>query len=286
MSATSTPSQRRYDSPVTDWPWWFAPVGLIVAIALTLAAALIVEIPASLLGAHFNAAGEPPGSVELIDTLLQDVIFVLTAVMFARSGLRRVRSSQFGLVPTPRRRAAALVVVVIILFLAFTLVWAELLKSSTSEKLLEQLGANEAAALLLGSAVLTCVVAPICEEILFRGFIFTSLRNWRGPWPAAVLTALVFGAVHAASAPEIDLLPLAFLGFLLCMLYRATGSLYPCIVAHALNNSLAFGDLEKWSWQIPVLFAAALAAIYALVLIAKRLGLIEADAASLRPSPS
>jgi hypothetical protein len=268
---------RRYDSPVTDWPWWFAPVGLVVAVVLALAAALIVEIPASIAGVHFSASSEPPGGIELIDTVLQDAIFVITSVLIARSGMRRVRSSQFGLVSTPAVRAAVLVVCAFLVFLVFSIVWATVLKISTEEKLLEQLGANEGTALLIGSAALTCVVAPICEEFLFRGLIFTSLRNWKGPLPAAIITGLVFGAVHATSAPEQDLLPLAVLGFALCMLYRWTGSLYPCIAAHALNNVIAFGELESWGWQIPVLLVGALGAIFLLMQLARRVGLITDD---------
>lgn len=280
MSAASAraPSapRRRFDSPVTDWPWWFAPAALLLAIALALLAAVFVQIPAMALGAHF-VKGEPPGSVELIDTVLQDAIFVATAAMLAHSGLRRVRSSQFGLLRTPLWRAALLVVLAVVLFYGFAAVWSVLLENKTKEKLLEQLGANEGAVLLVGSAVLTCVIAPICEEILFRGFIFTSLRNWRGPWPAAILTGIVFGAVHATSAPEIDLAPLAFLGFVLCLLYRATGSLYPCIAAHAINNCFAFAGLEKWNWQLPVLIVGALTGIFLLVLLAQAIGLIDAS---------
>ncbi len=95
------------------------------------------------------------------------------------------------------------------------------------EKLLEQLGSNEGALLLVPSAALTCVVAPICEELLFRGYIFTALRNWRGTLPAALITGLLFGGVHAGSAPVLDLVPLAALGFGLCLLYRCTGFAVP-----------------------------------------------------------
>ena len=56
------------------------------------------------------------------------------------------------------------------------------------------------------------------------------------------ITGLLFGGVHAGSAPALDLVPLAALGFGLCLLYRYTGSLYPCIAAHSLNNSLAFAQ--------------------------------------------
>jgi membrane protease YdiL (CAAX protease family) len=133
------------------------------------------------------------------------------------------------------------------------------------------------------SATLTCVIAPICEEFLFRGYIFTALRNWHGTWPAAIITGLVFGAVHAGSAPALDLAPLAALGFGLCVLYRFTGSLYPCIAAHALNNSLAFASLEEWNLlQGIALIAASLLAISCVVLAFRRVGLISGSAVALR----
>ncbi len=89
--------------------------------------------------------------------------------------------------------AVAMILVTLLTFLVFSVVWAEILNVNTKEKLLEQLGANEGTRLLLLSAGLTCVVAPICEEFLFRGFIFRALYNWRGLWPAALITGLVFG---------------------------------------------------------------------------------------------
>jgi hypothetical protein len=105
------------------------------------------------------------------------------------------------------------------------------------------------------------VVAPIAEEFFFRGFFFAALRNWKGLWPAAIITGLVFGGIHVGSAEVALLLPLAFFGFVLCLLRERTGSLFPCIVLHSANNSLAFGVSQHWSWQIPLLFVCALAAI-------------------------
>ena len=75
--------------------------------------------------------------------------------------------------------------------------------------------------------MLITVFAPLGEELFFRGFFFGSLRNWRGPWLAAVLTGLVFGAIHAGSSPVGYLVPLAIFGIGLCLLYEWTGSLYP-----------------------------------------------------------
>lgn len=250
-------------------------MALIAALVLAAVAAAVVDIPALVFGVKIGS--ELPPGLELADTFVQDVAFIATAVLFAQLGGRSVRSWQFGLRATPLRRAAGLVVLTLVGFLIFNAAWAAVLEVSTKEKLLEQLGTNESALLLALSALLTTVVAPIAEETLFRGYIFAAFAKWRGWLPAAVLTGLMFGAVHASSAPAVDLVPLAVLGFLLCALYRATGSLYPCIAAHSLNNSLAFGVLEKWGWQIPVLAIAALSAIWLLALGMRSLGVIPRD---------
>ncbi len=261
------------------WSPWTAPAALIGGLVLAAVGGLIVDLPVTLLfGVKITSSHTPPG-IEIADTVVQDVAFVLAAVYCAQIGGRVARAWQFGL----RRpgvgwvSAAGLLVFLLVAFLVLSEIWSVLFNPG-KEKLLEQLGTNEAASLLLLSAGLTCVVAPICEELLFRGYMFTALRSWHGTWPAAVITGLVFGAVHAGSAPALDLVPLAGLGFGLCLLYRYTGSLYPCMAAHSLNNSLAFAALEGWGWQAPVLMAGALAAIAMLVLMAKRIGLIAPEA--------
>jgi uncharacterized protein len=269
------PSVRALRSPDTDWPWWTAPLALVGGLVLAAVGGLLVDIPALVFGASITASHVPAG-LEIVDTVVQDVAFVLAAVFCAQMGGRTVRSWQFGLRPTALRRAVGLVVLTLLGFLFFSLIWATSLHTE-KEKLLEQLGAGESTTLLLASAALTCVIAPVCEEFLFRGFIFTALRNWRGTAPAAIITGLIFGGVHAGSAPAVDLVPLAALGFGLCLLYRYTGSLYPCIVVHSLNNSLAFGSLEGWGWQIPILMLAALALIWLLALALKRGGVISPE---------
>jgi membrane protease YdiL (CAAX protease family) len=264
--------------PPTSQPWppWTAPAALVCGLVLAAVGGLLVDIPALALGVSVTASHVPPG-LEIADTAVQDVAFVIAAVFFAQLGGRGVSAWQFGLRPTRLWPALRLVMLTLVGFLLFSLIWSAVFHAPR-EKLLEQLGTGESTILLLLSAALTCVVAPVCEEFLFRGFVFTALRNWRGVWPAAVISGVVFGGVHAGSAPAADLVPLAALGFFLCLLYHYTGSLYPCIAAHSLNNSLAFGSLENWGWQIPVLMLAALALIGLLVLALIRAGLISAEA--------
>jgi uncharacterized protein len=262
------------------WAPWSAPVALIGGLVLAAVGALIVDLPLTVaFGVKISSKHTPPG-VSIANTVVQDIGFVLVAVYCAHIGGRVVRAWQFGL----RRpgvgwhRAIGMVIALLLAFIVFSAVWVALFHPS-EEKLLETLGANETVALLVLSAALTCVIAPICEEFLFRGYIFTALRRWRGTWPAAVITGLVFGGVHAGSAPALDLVPLAALGFGLCLLYRYSGSLYPCIITHCLNNCVAFSSLEHWGWQLPVLLAASLAAMGVLVTLFKGIGLIAPEGA-------
>jgi membrane protease YdiL (CAAX protease family) len=292
-SQTPPPGPRL---PAADWPWWTGPAALLGGLLLAAIGGLAVDVAVAVLFGVSITSSHLPGGLELADTVVQDAAFVLAVVLFARVGGRTVRAWQLGLQRpgvdwlSPRVGwlwAAGMVVVTMFTFLVFSVIWAEVLHVSEKEKLLEQLGANEGTALLLLSAALTCVVAPVCEELLFRGFLFRALCNWRGMWPAAAVTAVLFGGIHAGSAPAVDLVPLAMLGFALCLLYRCTGSLYPCIAAHSLNNSLAFGSLENWGWQVPVLAVSALTTIAVVAVALRRGGVITAPpAAGSPPRPS
>lgn len=80
------------------------------------------------------------------------------------------------------------------------------------------------------------VVTPISEELLFRGFALRGLLRSMGPGPAVVASALVFAALHLEPGAMI---PIFLTGLALGWLYVKTGSLWPCIAAHAGQNTLA-----------------------------------------------
>jgi membrane protease YdiL (CAAX protease family) len=272
----------RRSSPLPGWPWWTAGAAILFALVLTAVGAVVVDLPAQALGVEVSGSHVPAG-LTIADTFVQDLAFVVGSVYAAKLGGRVVRSWQFGLrrPGSGWRSAGWLIVLLLLVFILLNAVWAEFVHPE-KEKLLNDLGTNKGTGLLLLSAALTCVIAPMCEEFLFRGCIFTSLRSW-GTLPAALVTGLIFGAVHATSAPAEDLLPLAALGFGLCLLYRYSGSLYPSMAAHSLNNSIAFAGLEHWGWQAPVLMVAALAGIALVVAGVKRVGLIAPEGRTLPP---
>lgn len=79
------------------------------------------------------------------------------------------------------------------------------------------------------------LLVPLAEEVLFRGILYSWLRRWGVPVAVAV-SALVFGAFHGLN---FMLFGAAAIGVINALLYEKSGSLWPAIVAHAVNNALA-----------------------------------------------
>lgn len=84
------------------------------------------------------------------------------------------------------------------------------------------------------------VLAPIAEELYFRGFVFRTYLVTRGPLAAYLLSSALFAVLHL-NLPA--MLPIFLLGVLFCFAYQRTGSIVPSMVGHALNNSVAFAIL-------------------------------------------
>jgi membrane protease YdiL (CAAX protease family) len=207
---------------------------------------------------------------DLVATLMQDLCFVGVALFFAQM-VARPRPAQFGLRPTRFWRSVGLVVGGYVAFFLVTAAWVSALNLHEREDLPHKLGADNGPLALTAVVILVTVVAPICEEFLFRGYMYPALRRGVGVWGAAGVTGLLFGAVHAISSPAGFLVPLALFGIGLCLVYEWTGSLYPCIALHALNNSIAFGGSEHWRWWVVALvIAGALAAITSLLAVVRR----------------
>ena len=81
------------------------------------------------------------------------------------------------------------------------------------------------------------ILAPLLEEVLFRGAIQGLLMRLFGhPWPAIIVAALIFGVYHMN---PVQIVYATLLGIILGWIYYRTGSLLSVIVGHVLNNSLA-----------------------------------------------
>lgn len=236
------------------WPPWLAALALVTGFGVTIVLALLVFIITSAVGVSEDAPG-----VNIGLTVVQNLSLVGAAFFFASMGRGRAAAADFGLRPARFWRSIGLLIAVWIGFLALSAAWAAVFALDERQDLPAELGADGPLLNVLAVVVLVTVVAPLGEELFFRGFVFGALRNWNGPWLAALISGIVFGGVHLGSSPVGYLVPLMILGIGLCLLYDWTGSLYPAIALHALNNSIALGANLDWDWQIPVMMVGSTA---------------------------
>ena len=85
--------------------------------------------------------------------------------------------------------------------------------------------------------VLLAIIAPIVEEIIFRGFLYGKLRIKIPKWLAILVTSLVFGLVHMQWNVGITVFAMSIVT---CSLREITGTIYAGMLVHIINNAVAF----------------------------------------------
>lgn len=83
------------------------------------------------------------------------------------------------------------------------------------------------------------VIAPLGEELVFRGIVFLGLLRWLGAIPAAVISSVLFGLIHLQAELSATLFLATYgllFGLFACWLVHRFGSLWPAIGAHAASN--------------------------------------------------
>jgi len=89
---------------------------------------------------------------------------------------------------------------------------------------------------LIFAVVITVFIAPVAEELVFRGFLYPAFRKRLGMKWAVFLSAVVFALFH----PSVWLiLPIVLIGVILAILFERLGSLGPPIILHSFNNLLS-----------------------------------------------
>jgi membrane protease YdiL (CAAX protease family) len=82
------------------------------------------------------------------------------------------------------------------------------------------------------------IVAPVAEEVFFRGFVFAGLRQ-RYDWKkAALISSALFAVIHVTPTAMI---PIFILGLIFAYLYHRSDSIWPAILMHVSTNALAMG---------------------------------------------
>jgi membrane protease YdiL (CAAX protease family) len=94
-------------------------------------------------------------------------------------------------------------------------------------------------------AVGAVLMAPVIEEIFFRGFIFGGLRAHGGYLAAAIVSSVIFAAAHLSGY---YMPPFTLIGLLFAWSYQHTGSLRPGMIAHAITNIVTVSASATMAW--------------------------------------
>jgi membrane protease YdiL (CAAX protease family) len=210
----------------TSWTIRFAIVALLTVVVLGIIEGLVVSL---LVG---------PGALRIgIAGILFDLTMLgAIGVLYRR---RPFRARELGLRPAPVASSVGWVFLSVIVIGITNYLW---LQKVLGHKLTHSLGISlhGSTAGLCVAGVFICVLAPVTEEIFFRGLLYRALRNRLPVFTAAVIGGLIFGAVHGLSYPINTLPPRVVFGIIACLLYERTGSLLPGIALHILIDAGGF----------------------------------------------
>jgi uncharacterized protein len=81
------------------------------------------------------------------------------------------------------------------------------------------------------------LLAPLAEEVLFRGYLFGKLKKHVPIWASVLITSLVFAALHGSWNVGVDVFALSII---LCLLRLTTGSIWTGVLIHMIKNGIAF----------------------------------------------
>ena len=223
-------------APVVGVPWTVGQiaVGLFLFLAVLLAAAFVARAVGPLYP-EYESALETLVAVHLVGVGVALVVWFmglrLADSAVAAIGLNRPRTS----LPW----SALLVVVALIFSIGATFLYGLVIDRLGLEALrppdINSQAFFPGVGILLTLQALA-VVTPLSEEVLFRGFVLRGLLFRIGTGPAIVSTALVFSAFHLDLG---TMVPIFFTGLALGWLHVKTGSLWPCVAAHAGQNAIA-----------------------------------------------
>lgn len=245
--------------PAAPWRWWLGPVAVVAAFSVVVMAVTL--------------AGAVAGSTAVADFaddypqwagVIQDSLWLAVVIAVPLLAARHLRAGQLGLRASRPRRFAVALATALAAFYAFSAVysWAAGL-TEESNTLLRDTGIGESVGGDLGYVLLFAVLAPVAEELLFRGLLFATLATKLGAWPAAIASGAFFGAIHLGNGQDAFIPVLIALGVILALAYHYSGTLYVPIAAHAVNNALATGSSSNLSadWLTALLVLSPLLAV-------------------------
>lgn len=220
----SSPSER-------EWPVW---LGFVALLAVVFVANVAYALLAAVSGADLD---DTPAWLDLTAAVILQAALIAGA-LGAAALIKPLHPWQFGLRRTHFWRAVGWSALGMFVFYALAAAWVALV-GEPNQSTAEDIGAEEGDVALIAAGLMFVIIAPVAEELFFRGFFYGTLRNRMSTGWAAVVCGVVFGAIHVTTGASAVPILIA-LGIIFCLIRERTGSLYPCIGLHALNNSFAY----------------------------------------------
>ncbi len=216
--------------PYATWPLARTILGLVVGLLL---GAVLLPAPIAILDPGLDSY---PGLIAA-QTLL-GVAFLGTAIVVADD--RRSLSVAFSRLGMRRFGASAIgrLLIAYMVYLVALALYSALVVTPDQQDIARDLGLDSGTLAAAFSVVLIAGLAPVAEELFFRGMLFGGLRTRLSFLPAALISGAVFGSLHLTTGAS-TVPPLVLFGFLLAWVYERSGSIWPAVILHAINNSLA-----------------------------------------------
>lgn len=240
------------DQKLEDAPWTLQQT--FIGFFLSLIPRVVFALGLTLLnGSSVASTGPLAPGVDITNAIVLFVLNGLVEATFLIGPIYIARRVLLDLKIVPRLRAVlqmlsfrgfkastALPLVLFCFLAIFGINWlyqfiivAAHLKLQTNDQVILQLG-KVAPISMYSLLFLAVFVAPFCEEVLFRGFLFAGFQRAMPLALAVVLSAFIFAAAHG----DIASFPVLFcIGVLLALLRWHTRSLWPGILLHLLNNA-------------------------------------------------
>ena len=237
---------RPNPDPNRGWGWRYALLAYLVVLVSDFVIAAVLPRQALRIGI---------GSLTLDAVMLAALIQLYRALPFTARDL--------GLRLTAPARAVGLTFAGLVAYFAIAAFWVLLVIGQHRRQVTPQLHTGTAGTVIAGLAA--CCVAPVTEELFFRGLLYRALRNRLTVTWSVVIVAVLFAAAHASTYPA-DTLPIkAAFAIVTCLLYERTGSLYPGIALHCLVDSTGYEASISHGqiWIAPAAYAAFALAVLA-----------------------
>jgi membrane protease YdiL (CAAX protease family) len=249
------------------WAPFAAMLGAVIAILLV---GFVVGIVQLVIDPDADISSQSDGLLIAL-TVVQDVVLVGAAVYVVVAILKRATPAMFGIRTVSFGTALKWMVAVYAAYWVVNVVLLSIFGEPPEQDLVRDLKEQQDVAILIGFGALTCFVAPLAEELFFRGFMFSVLAGRLGVVWGAAITGVIFGLIHLPGAPALGVAVLVVFGAALCFLYWKTRSLIPCMALHAFNNAVSFGFTKDLpGWGIALLIAGSVAAVVLVALAVAR----------------